>query len=193
MLDYPNLIMIGSGGRNTGKTDLACGIINRFKGNNKIIGLKITAITNTDGLCPRGGKGCGVCSSLEGDYLITEEKNKTSKKDTGRLLNSGADNVFWLRARKEKLIDGFIDFDKHIKSMFPDNYIVICESNSLRKIITPGIFIIIHNTKTFKKSAAEVKNLADVIIKSGFDINKIINNIKITNNSCYYNSNMEKK
>ena len=128
-----------------------------------------------------------MCSSLEGDYLITEEKDITLNKDTSRILLSGADKVFWLRVKTVNLIDGFMDFDNYMKTYIFDKHIIVCESNSLRKVVKPGIFIIIHCSKHFKQSADEVKHFADVTIKSGFSQEDILNNISVKNNICHYN------
>lgn len=65
-----------------------------------VIGIKVTTIKAKDGQCPRGSQGCGVCSSLEGDFCITEEIDSDCDKDTARLLAAGANRVFWLRAMK---------------------------------------------------------------------------------------------
>ena len=74
--------MIGSAGRKSGKTELARRLIKKFREKGKVVGLKVTTIREKDGRCPRGGEGCGVCSSLEGTFSLTEEHNGTSSKDT---------------------------------------------------------------------------------------------------------------
>ena len=80
MIKLDGMLMIGSAGANVGKTELACELIRKFGKSADIIGIKVTAIKEKDGQCPRGGFGCGVCSSLEGDFCITEEKNSKSGK-----------------------------------------------------------------------------------------------------------------
>jgi len=62
-----------------------------------IAALKVTTVTRNDGTCPRGGEGCGVCSSLKSDYLITEETDADSSKDTCRMLAAGALSGLWAR------------------------------------------------------------------------------------------------
>ncbi|UCC99737.1 MAG: hypothetical protein JSW66_07605, partial [Phycisphaerales bacterium] len=89
--------MIGSAGANVGKTELACAILRKFGERDNIIGIKVTTIDDKNGQCPRGGQGCGVCSSLDGVFCITEESDTCSEKDTSRLLTSGASRVFWLQ------------------------------------------------------------------------------------------------
>jgi len=80
MFKLDGMLMIGSAGSNVGKTELACTLLRKFSKTSDIIGIKVTTIKDKDGQCPRGGEGCGVCSSLEGVYCITEELNRTPTK-----------------------------------------------------------------------------------------------------------------
>ena len=176
MFKLDGMLMIGSAGTNTGKTALACKLLRKFKKSCDIIGIKVTTIKDKDGQCPRGGKGCGVCSSLEGTYCITEESNISSGKDTARLLRAGASRVFWLRVLKEHLLEGTTAL---LDIVGPDA-VSISESNSLRQVVEPGLFLMARNCrcKTWKSSAQQVKNYADRIIMSDgscldFDLDRI--------------------
>lgn len=174
MLKLDGMLMIGSAGANVGKTELACAIIKRFGKSSDIIGIKVTTIKAKDGQCPRGGYGCGVCSSLEGDFYITQETNKASGKDTSRLLAAGASRVYWLRVMKTHLQEGL----KALLDIIGPDAITICESNSLREMVEPGLFLMVrgHNDKMWKSSADEVKKYADKIVVSNddkFDLNRI--------------------
>ena len=163
MLRLDGMLMIGSAGANVGKTELACVLIKKFSENRDIAGLKITTIKAKDGQCPRGGQGCGVCSSLDGDFDITEETNKSSGKDTGRLLAAGASKVFWLRLMKTHLQEGI----KVLLDVIGPDAVTICESNSLREVVEPGLFLMVksQNTKRWKISAGKVKQYADKVIR----------------------------
>ena len=86
MIKLDTMLTIGSAGSNVGKTELVCALLRKFSKKVDIIGIKVTTIKDKDGQCPRGGKGCGVCSSLDGDFHITEETNSESGKDTARIL-----------------------------------------------------------------------------------------------------------
>jgi molybdopterin-guanine dinucleotide biosynthesis protein A len=164
MISSNSMLMIGSAGSNIGKTELACALLDKFGKNHNITAIKVTTIRDKDGQCPRGGRGCGVCSSLEGDYLITEETNNLSGKDTGRLLAAGAQRVFWLRVMKTKIREGIWTLLEKIGS----ESVVICESNSLRTVVEPGLFLIVDNPslKVWKASAQEVRKYADRIVIS---------------------------
>ena len=171
MIKLDGMLMIGSAGANVGKTELACALIRKFSKSTDIIGIKVTTIKAKDGRCPRGGKGCGVCSSLDGEFHITEEIKTDSGKDTDRLLAAGARRVFWLRVMKTHLKEGIAA----LLDIIGHDAISICESNSLRQVVEPGLFLIIkdHNQKAWKRSARQVKKYADRIVVSdsnGFDL-----------------------
>lgn len=161
MLRLPQMLMIGSTGRNSGKTLLACALIERFRSRQEIVGIKVTAVDRTDGTCPRGGQGCGVCSSLTDDYCITEETDTGSGKDTARLLAAGARRVFWLRVRKTRLEAGI----RALLDLAGDAPL-ICESNSLRQAVIPGLFLITREqgSAAWKESARAVRRHADRVV-----------------------------
>ena len=176
-LYIPQMILIGSAGRNSGKTTLATALIEHFKTEYSVVGLKVTTIKERDGKCPRGGKGCGVCTSIDGEHDICEEKNINGNKDTSLLLSAGARKVYWLKTLKESIYSGFTE----VMSSIDNNEIIVCESNSLRNIIKPGIFFMLHNSDNIKQSAQEVIDKADLILRYDIrnDINSIINKIKV--------------
>ena len=172
MIKLDGMLMIGSAGANVGKTDLACEILRKFCKNHNITGIKVTTIKDKDGQCPRGGEGCGVCSSLEGNFCITEETGKTSDKDTARLLAAGASRVFWIRVLKDHLVEGI----NAMLDIIGPEVVSICESNSLRQEVEPGLFLMArnNNSDSWKKSAQQVREYADKIIVSdsgNFDLN----------------------
>jgi len=164
------MLLIGSTGANVGKTELACALIRKFSAGVPIVAIKVTTIQAKDGQCPRGGAGCGVCSSIDGNFLITEETDPTRPKDTARLLAAGAGRVFWLRVIRTHLDDGLASL---LEVTGPDAAL-ICESNSLRKVAEPGLFLMVTSAggRPWKKSASEVAEFADKVVTSqsgGFD------------------------
>lgn len=163
MFFKPNFIIIGSTGRNTGKTEFACRLINSWSGKSEVIGLKVTTINKNEGKCPRGGDGCGVCSSLVGDYEIIEETALDGNKDTSRMLISGAEKVFWLKVTSTALDKG-IDA---LLNLIPEDVAVVCESNGVRNVLEPGVFLVIKNLKdkTIKPNCARVIRYASKIVE----------------------------
>jgi len=166
MIKLPNMLLIGATDRNVGKTTFACEMISRHNVANSVIGIKITVIKESNGKCPRGGQGCGVCSSLKGNYLITEEIDASTKKDTAQMLNAGASKVFWLRVLDSSMKEGVNALLKKIKKKTDKSVILICESNSIRKVIEPGLFIVLNNSDTdyIKPSCKSVISYADKVL-----------------------------
>jgi len=172
--------MIGSAGANVGKTELACELIRRLCKDNDIIGVKVTTIREKNGQCPRGGVGCGVCSSLDGNFDISRETDSGTQKDTARLLAAGAKEVYWLRVLKKHLDEGL----SALLDVTGADAVSICESNSLRQVVEPGLFLMVKGSKQQvpKDSAQAVMRYADRIIVSergGFDLS--LDRIKLVN------------
>jgi len=162
--------MVGAAGRNVGKTELACALSRRHAASATVIAIKVTSVDRNDGLCPRGGKGCGVCASLKQNFMITEETEGPEGKDTTRLLAAGAHRVFWLRALKTHLAEGF---DALLDSL-PEDALLVVESTSLRNHVEPDLFILAkdHDATAVKPSAQGVLHYADRVLLfdgSGFD------------------------
>ncbi|WP_287824405.1 hypothetical protein [Clostridium sp.] len=179
LINIPQMILIGSSGRNSGKTTLAVKLIEKWKDKFPVIALKITTIEKKDGKCPRGGKGCGVCTNIQENFQLIEEKNMSSNKDTSLLLSSGAEKVYWLKVLRTHISEGIESF----LSIIPEDSLIICESNSLRKIVKPEVFIMLKNTKdsSIKKSAKEVMDKADLIVEGDFldDIDRIVGKVSV--------------
>jgi molybdopterin-guanine dinucleotide biosynthesis protein A len=162
MIKIPGMLMVGAGDRNAGKTRFVCSLIKRFCPQHNIIGIKVTTIEQDNGSCPRGGAGCGVCSTLEGNFCITEETDRQSNKDTCKMLASGATRVFWLRALKTHLKEGITA----LQDVIGDDVNSICESNSLRQVVEPGLFVMLKGQRAAgcKASAKNVARYADRIV-----------------------------
>jgi len=159
MLQALNMLLIGSTGRNIGKTELACELIRRAAPAQTVTAAKITVIREAGGRCPRGGEGCGACTSLDGDYDLMLETNRDGVKDTSRLLLAGADPVFWLRVQASHMQEGLDVLYQKIDPHTP----LICESNSIRNAVAPGLFLMVQDKRTeaCKPTAQAVVHLAD--------------------------------
>lgn len=176
------MLLIGSTGRNSGKTTLAVEFAKAWKEYYPVIGLKVTTIQERNGKCPRGGDGCGVCTGIKSEYEISEELHVNCNKDTSILLAAGLQKVFWLKALHSHLYEGIISF----MGLVSESALIICESNSLRKIVSPGGFIMIDNQNNLprKKSAIEVMDFADITVTSDVSrvADKIINSFIVSQN-----------
>ena len=159
------MLLIGSTSKKSGKTTFVCRIIQKFSKKN-IITIKVTTVKKND-------KNFHHDSSVAEtkDFIITEETQNNTNKDTSRMLAAGASRVFWLRAERKCLKNGFTALLEKIGG----DAICVCESNSLRQIVKPGLFIMVkdRNCRQLKPSAKQVLNFADRIITNydnGFDV-----------------------
>lgn len=171
MFIRPNVLIIGAASRNVGKTELACELIRRHSSSRRVIGIKVTAVNGRESPCPRGGAGCGVCSSLRGPYLITKEDCVEGDKDTSRMLRAGADEVLWLLVQRDHLEEGV----RQLLSRVPEDTLAVCESNSVRAVLEPGLFLVVRRQgdPSIKTSCAAVLDHADRVLEftgSGWDL-----------------------
>lgn len=158
-----DMVMLGSTGRNAGKTEFACRLIRNLKAAAvPVTAVKITPVRGRGGACARGGEGCGVCGGLEGVFAITEETDRSRPKDTGRMLAAGADRVLWLRVRWERLAEGMAA----LLDLIEPGGAVVCESNAGRLAVKPGLFLMFHprGGKGQKGSSGDVIHLADRVV-----------------------------
>ncbi len=156
-----NTIIIGSAGRNTGKTELACRIIKNNLHEN-VVGLKVVCFDPDDMSCHRGGGDCyQQIADAEKLFCITEDLDASSDKDTSRMLKAGAKRAFLLHAKKEAMESAVSEF----MSLLPNDTLIVAESNSLRLHLQPSLFIVIRNAgdNSIKKTCAAVIDFADIV------------------------------
>ncbi|MDR0637418.1 MAG: hypothetical protein LBG27_00695 [Spirochaetaceae bacterium] len=164
-----NLILIGSTGRNAGKTTLAAALIKKLCEQRLINAAKIITVERKGALCPHGGKGCGACS-LERDFVLCEEHACLTSKDTAGLLMAGANRVFLLRSLKQALLSAFTELRRQA-----GNQTLIAESNSLRTVVKPAFFVMLTNGNIQPKPSAQaVMEAADLIVSAPFTENDLV-------------------
>jgi hypothetical protein len=159
-----NLVLIGSTGRNAGKTTLAVALVKRLREQGRSVNAaKVVTVERKGALCPRGGQGCGTCS-LESDFVLCEEREAATGKDTSQLLAAGADRVYLLRSLKRVLPDAFA-----VMREKAGNMLLIVESNSLRTVVKPALFVMLSTGGgPPKPSAQAVMRAADITISAPF-------------------------
>ncbi len=168
MISLPHWLLIGAAGRNAGKTALACALITRHA---PVAAVKVTVVRPSDRGCPKGGDGCGVCSSVnEVPYWIRAETDPASPKDTARLLAAGASPVLWLCTRQAALPEALAD----LLSRLPPGP-VLAESNSLRHLVAPGLFLMVRlagDPATKPSARAVLPHVDRVVVSDGatFDL-----------------------
>ena len=143
-MKIPNLLLIAGTGNKSGKTTLACRVIEQFR-DIGVIGIKITPHFHetTPGL---------VLLSESDGYSVYEETNSDTGKDTSRMLKSGATRVFFAKVTDNDLLTAFRD----ILHRIPEGTPLVCESPALRYYAEPGIFVIMrsdnsNNNKNIKQ------------------------------------------
>jgi hypothetical protein len=154
MIIIPNLLLIAGTGTKSGKTTMACRIIEQFKHLN-ITAVKISPHFHetTPGL---------MIIHEEAGYSIYEEKNRDTTKDTARMLLAGAGKVYFAKVLDNRL--KFV-FDK-IMELIPEGAPIVCESPALRNFIEPGVFIIMSSISPNKlKNISHLLELPHVIFK----------------------------
>lgn len=165
MIHLPKMLIIGSTARNLGKTELVCALIKKNCSENKIIGLKITNYYQDESQYHSPGK-----TLLNKNFTITEETDNSSKKDTSRMLQAGAYRTFRIKTLNNYLKDAINQFLQLVNN-HEFQGVIICESNSIRKVVEPGLFIMIKEKSRTqicvrdKNSAIDVKKYVDKFIE----------------------------
>jgi len=150
----PNLLLIAGTGTKSGKTTLACRIIEQLRDLN-LTAIKITPHFHetTPGLLP---------IHEEHGYAIYEETNTESDKDTSRMLKVGASKVYFAKVLDDRLLYVF----NKIHDLIPEGTPIICESPALRYYAEPGAFLIISSQTTNKlKDISRLQSLPHVMFK----------------------------
>lgn len=128
MRKYPNILIVRGTGRNVGKTVSACKIIERLAKDNTPIGIKISAhfheLENP------------VFVSRSDEFEIIEEKSR-SAKDSSRMLQAGAEKVFYIQSGNRILA---IAFETLLDQIDPSKPVVV-ESGGLYDFVEPGILV----------------------------------------------------
>jgi len=165
----PQLLLIAGTGRNTGKTTLACRIIQKFSPGKSIIALKIT---------PHFHKNIqsGKILINETNLYIAEETDPTTGKDSSLMLKAGAQQSYFVMATDEHL-------GKVIQNIFriiPSEALLVCESGGLRDWVVPGVFLLMNrkDIEILKPNAEKLRMLADRLItfdgeKTDFELDAI--------------------
>lgn len=142
---FPNLLIIAGTGTKSGKTTMACRIIEYIR-HPDLIAIKITPHFHetTPGLV--------LISEKEG-FSIYKETNTNTTKDTARMLRAGASQVYFAKVTDNNLFEVFAEIIENIPGTPP----IICESPALRHYIEPGLFIIMSSVVENKQK--DINNL----------------------------------
>ncbi|MBI4470558.1 MAG: hypothetical protein HY650_14685 [Acidobacteria bacterium] len=138
------LVVVSGASSASGKTALAAALIARWPGLTPAA-VKVTVTHDLLKGCPRGGSGCGVCSSLAGGYRIITDPAILAEAgtDTARYLASGADRVRWVICRPSHISDAW----DALKPFLPQGGVTVVESNSLAMVRSPALSFFTINPK----------------------------------------------
>jgi hypothetical protein len=125
-----NVLLVAGSGRNSGKTTIVCRLIEQFQ-HLGITSVKISPHFHdtSEGL---------VLRSSSPEYRIYKETNRNTPKDSSRMLNSGAEMVYFIQTPDTDLNKAFTEVYNYIAPGNP----VICESPALINFMEPGLFIL---------------------------------------------------
>jgi len=172
-----NLLLVGGAGRNVGKTEFVCRLIEEFSKNHEIYALKVSAIFPDEHLYH------GDHSHGAPEGHLFEENRLDAHKDTSRMLRAGAKKVFYLRSDDAGMEKGYREFLERI----PADALVVCESNSLSSLVEPALHIVVRScTGQVKPRARKLIDLADLVVfsdgASGFPE---LHHIEVIDENCW--------
>ncbi|BDD87764.1 hypothetical protein [Desulfofustis limnaeus] len=154
----PHLLIVGGSGRNVGKTECVCRVISHgLQFRPDIYALKVSAVY------PGELVWHGSHQEDEPPFHLFEENDRTSAKDTGRMLRAGARRVFYLRCD-----DTAVEAAYHrVRRMLPPEATLVCESNSLANFVRPGLLLAITTPHgPVKPRSRPLLELADLLMVS---------------------------
>jgi hypothetical protein len=170
----PSFLLISGDGRNTGKTTLACRILQQFSPRNNITTLKISSHFHE----PTSD----LTRLFKTKYFsISYENNRNTDKDSSRMLQAGALESYYIQAKEGWLRTAFEKFMQE----FHTNDITLCESGALAKFLIPGVHL--HISSGEKKegilSSGNDPEKGMVILRfNGKDFIPSIQNLRLSGN-----------
>jgi len=158
---YNNVLVIAGTGRESGKTTLACLIIEKFR-HLEPVAVKISPHFHE----PAEGL---INWHLDNNFNLYRETSRSGNKDTTRMLNAGAADAYYIQAYDRNTKEAFRLVISNIRADTP----VICESPSLARYIEPAVLFITDN-KEFKYKK-EMKVLLSRAHKVFFPLTEKVN------------------
>jgi hypothetical protein len=174
-----NLLLIGGSSRNVGKTAFVVKLIEKFASNYPIVGLKIKTVYEGDDFFHGKDR-----TPLDSDFRLIEEFDGGSDEDTSKMLRAGAKRAFRLKVKSDAILKAFNSF----KDLLNEPCLIVCESNSLRKVSKPSVYLLIKQKSggNMKPSSKELEKFADKIIyTNGVNHDFDLNNVLITEGSTW--------
>ena len=150
--------MIGGTARKSGKTTWIGRLLEAFGTEYRIGALKV-ALYDDEGDFARH-----YPDALEERVLMIREEDPDLKKDSGKYLASGAAESWFMASLPGKEPSVL----EKIRSISERNDLMILESNTLRKNIQSGVFVMVNKpVRPAKRSARELAHLVDYTLETG--------------------------
>ncbi len=179
MKKYSNLLLIGGSKQNVGKTTLVIDLLKKISELNSIIAIKTSChfhgIKDTDIIVVNNEK-----------YTIVKETVTNTGKDSARMLEAGAKDVYFIQAKDEFIGEAF----SFLSDLIGNSYLIICETASLRKFLIPEIFLaLVKNVNEELGENKYILNKADLFIEDYLNDKKEVDSmIEINNNKWKLNT-----
>lgn len=154
--NIPNLLMIAGTGRKVGKTTFACALISSASQKHEVVGIKISPHLHHQ------TEGQKILHQND-KFLIIEETNPDSEKDSSRMLRAGATKVYYLQTIDKNIREPFV----LLLNLIHKHQAVICESGALLEYAKPGIFLLVKRKgqTSFKKGLDLLPYAPDSIVE----------------------------
>lgn len=158
------IIVIGGHSRNIGKTSVMAELIRCLRPP-EWGAVKITQYGH--GVYSPNGESCS-CDPSEHGFTLTEERQRTGRGDTRRLLRAGARRSLWLRVGQDQLPRAFPSL---LRALRPEKWVMI-ESNSVLGLVDPDLYLFVLNRsrRDFKASARKYLERADALVTIGSSV-----------------------
>lgn len=156
-----NLLIIGGSGRNVGKTTLATSIITKISATTPTIGLKVSTFKKGN----EQYHGAHTPLPLN-SFRINTETCVNPQKDTAKMVFSGASKAYFIETYDTLVPQAYNEF---IRTSNSAGLAIVCESQSLRYYVKPGLFILIMDSQNSKKFTEEFIKQADFVCYTGND------------------------
>ena len=170
MILQPNILLISGSGQNTGKTTLACKLIEYFSGKSEITGVKISPHFHLpEYSIPK------IIDAKE--FIIYEETERNKPKDSSRMLKAGAKRVFFIISENNSTGVAMND----LLGILSPATAIICESGGLGDYYKPGLHLYLKGSEN--KNINHGKSDIIVIKYNGTTFNLDFDKIAFKNNS----------
>jgi molybdopterin-guanine dinucleotide biosynthesis protein len=142
MIRQPNFMIVSGNGRNTGKTTFVCEVIRSICKEYHVTAIKVSPHFHNNHSPDPIFEGAG--------FTIWEETEENRAKDSSRMLQSGADRVFYIESKDNSLVYAL----DNILPLMDPGQAVICESGGMRKHIEPSLMILLNEDGRDEKKSS---------------------------------------